>query len=175
MQAETVFAGDSMIEYFDLAAHFTIPIGNHGIAGDTTSGLLQRIDEFADANKIFLLIGTNDLTMGHSPEAVSAHIKTMVSTLRSQSSVFIISIIPVNEQVAARESWFNMPAESNQLIEHTNLLLRQIAREENVTFIDAKPAMIDDHGLLKEEYTVEGLHLSPGGYKALASELLPWL
>ena len=59
-----VFAGDSIIDYFNLSEFFDHGnLINRGIAGDTSQGLLARMhtvsDEKLAGKKFFFLIGTN--------------------------------------------------------------------------------------------------------------------
>ena len=59
-----LFIGDSLTEWFNLKMYFPeASIINEGIAGDTTYGLLERLEAILDvtADKIFLLIGINDV------------------------------------------------------------------------------------------------------------------
>ena len=59
-----IFLGDSLTEWFELGKYFPgLAIINEGIAGDTTYGVLQRLEAIIKkpAKKIFLMIGINDI------------------------------------------------------------------------------------------------------------------
>ena len=79
----TLFLGDSLTEYGNWRELFPgLDIKNRGIAGDTTDGVLHRLDGITalSPDKIFLMIGINDLLMGRSvkrifvPDEVADHI-----------------------------------------------------------------------------------------------------
>jgi len=55
-----LFIGDSLTEWFGLEKYFPdVKIINEGIAGDTTYGVLERLEGIIDqpVDKIFLMIG----------------------------------------------------------------------------------------------------------------------
>ena len=62
-----VFLGDSQFEYCNWNELLVrSDMLNYGIAGDTTSGLVGRVEVVCQHNpsKIFIEIGTNDLSLG---------------------------------------------------------------------------------------------------------------
>ncbi len=59
---KVLFIGDSLTEWFKLEKYFPdVDIINEGIAGDTTYGVLERLDKVIDisVDMIFLMIGIN--------------------------------------------------------------------------------------------------------------------
>ncbi|MDZ7642602.1 MAG: GDSL-type esterase/lipase family protein [Desulfurivibrio sp.] len=63
---ELVFAGDSLIEYYDWAARFPRHwVHNQGWAGETVQGLLGRVEliirQCRAPNFIFIMSGTNNI------------------------------------------------------------------------------------------------------------------
>ena len=63
----TVMLGDSMILYNEWAEEFPVdPVLNRGIGGDTTFGLLKRLDTITSSQpkRIVLMIGINDIAIG---------------------------------------------------------------------------------------------------------------
>ncbi|MEG2274369.1 MAG: hypothetical protein RSC44_03455, partial [Clostridia bacterium] len=69
---KTVFFGDSITEMFDLNNYFgDTTIYNRGISGDTTSGMLARLQTnvvVLAPDKVFFLGGANDLNSSTSIE-----------------------------------------------------------------------------------------------------------
>jgi lysophospholipase L1-like esterase len=95
--------GNSITDGGEWAEMFQNPhIKNRGISGDISAGVLNRIDEVAERKpaKVFLLIGTNDLARGISPDSVVKNIRQIVAILHETSpktQIFVQSIFPVNE------------------------------------------------------------------------------
>ena len=54
---------------------------NRGIGGDTTEGILERIEFLKTCNPdaLFLLIGTNELSKGKTPDEILINYKKIVS------------------------------------------------------------------------------------------------
>ena len=87
-----VFLGNSIIEGFDLGFYFpdhqTI---NRGIVGDHLDGLIERLDNSAVAlkpEKLFLMIGINDIGDQRSDEYLKAMFTTLIDTLDSKINIF---------------------------------------------------------------------------------------
>ncbi|HPQ96908.1 MAG TPA: GDSL-type esterase/lipase family protein, partial [Thiolinea sp.] len=60
---------------------------NRGIGGDDTGGVLGRLDEVVRSrpDKIFLMIGTNDLSAGKSVEQIIANYRLILRRIREAS------------------------------------------------------------------------------------------
>ena len=85
-QGAVVFFGDSITQgWGSLAQDFpTLKVANRGISGDTTRGLLARIQgDVLDVHPraVSMLIGTNDLDQGGTPETIAANLKAIVAAL----------------------------------------------------------------------------------------------
>ena len=53
-----------------------------------------------------------------------------------------------------------------------NAGLKQLGIKNNITIIDLYSPFVDDQGLLKKEYTYDGVHLTGKGYAVWASILI---
>uniref|UniRef100_A0A942T1A5 SGNH hydrolase-type esterase domain-containing protein n=1 Tax=Neobacillus citreus TaxID=2833578 RepID=A0A942T1A5_9BACI len=140
---------------------------NHGISGDTTDGVLDRLDRVVaeQPEVIVLLIGTNDFGNHRaSVEHVVRNVETALVTLRRELPgvrLLLVSILPRQAEFTAK-------------IEEANRHLRQFVATCHAQYLDAWPALADgDH--LDERFTEDGLHLTEDGYRAYAAELLPAL
>ena len=162
-EGEICFLGDSITdgcEWRELTGIETVT--NRGIGGDTSWGLLARIDEVTEGKpaKVFLMIGTNDLAWGgQTVPAVHKNIGRVLDAIKTQSpatKIYLQSILPVNY---SREDEFR-----NKNIDAINPLLKQLAAEKDVTWIDLVPFFKDENGQLKEAYTEDGLHLTGEAY-----------
>ena len=85
---EIVFLGNSITDGAEWTELFDNPnVINRGISGDITAGVLYRLDEVTRSKpeKIFLMIGVNDLARGVSPDSVVKNIRTIIGRIRKDS------------------------------------------------------------------------------------------
>lgn len=140
---------------------------NQGVNGDTTDGVLERLDAVVSAapEAIVLLIGTNDFGNHRaSVEHVVRNVETILVTLRRELPgvrLLLVSILPRQAEYTAK-------------IEEANRHLRQFVATCHAQYLDVWPTLADgDH--LDERYTDDGLHLTDDGYRAYVDELVPAL
>ena len=169
-----LFIGDSLTEWFEFRKFFPgIPILNEGIAGDTTYGLLERIDSIMSwpADKIFLMIGVNDIFNGFLKDDIIENQQLIIEeilTQSNQSELIVQSLIPVNETM------IGSPGYLNRLIRHINKQLREDCAARGITYLDLYPDfLIGDE--LGREYTTDGAHLSEAGYQLWAEKIQAFL
>jgi lysophospholipase L1-like esterase len=165
-EAEIIFAGDSLVADGPWAEFYS-PIKNRGIGGETTAGLLDRLDEVTESQprKIFLLVGTNCLAAEIPVAQIVRNYRKILERIRRESPqthVFVISVLPVNQQLA------HGPAHDNRAIHELNHRLRDLAGQfERVAFVDVFDALTDANGDLRKDLTTDGLHLNIDGYLIL--------
>lgn len=175
------FIGDSLTEFYKTSTYLnTYNIINHGIAADTTSGVLDRLESNVysiEPSKVFLQIGTNDFAQNKSKEEILDNIRLILFALKENlpnAKVYSISLYPVNGKIF----WFSrlvVKGRSNRSICFINKELQKFCEEENITFIDMHKILRDEHNRLKKEYCFEGLHLNTLAYEAITKELIPYL
>ena len=139
---------------------------NRGISGDVCDGVLNRLTTITKGQpaKVFLMIGINDLGRGGNPDTVAAKTRQIVRRIKAESprtKIFIQSVLPVNDHYGMFEGhtarWKDVPV--------TNALLKQIAEEENVTYIDLFSRFANAEGKMNLDYSNDGLHLTGKGYQ----------
>lgn len=163
--------GDSLTEWGDWERLLDtdaqgILLSNHGIAGDTTEGMLHRLRYLLAEAPVAVLLqgGINDLYMGAPPKEVTGNLNSMVRNLRvslPQAEVYLQSLLPVN---AAMLGW-----DANATIRNINAELSTIAAQHGAQYVDVHSALADDTGNLHAAYTTDGVHLSLRGYEAWAN------
>lgn len=165
---DIVFLGNSITDGCEWAELFNDPrMKNRGISADRSSWLLDRLDPIikGQPRKLFLMIGTNDLAAGVTPEAVAANTAVVISRFLMESpktELYIQSILPVNG-VDTQSKHKNHWDRGAQIIE-TNNRLKALCAEYGITYVDLYSALLDDRGLLDKRYTNDGLHLMGAGY-----------
>lgn len=167
---DIVFLGNSITDFCEWAELFNNRhIKNRGISGDRAAWMLDRLDPIIEGRpkKLFLMIGTNDLAAGATPEEVAADIRRIVERFREESPVtkiFIQSILPVNgddTKAKPKKHWNKGPE-----IVATNRLLEALCEEKEIVYLDVYSVLVDEKGMLDKRYTNDGLHLMGEGYAA---------
>ena len=85
---EIIFLGNSITDNAEWAELFGNPnIRNRGIGGDDTDGVLERLEEVVSSrpDKIFIMIGTNDLAYLKSKEHVVENYKRILDRISEES------------------------------------------------------------------------------------------
>jgi lysophospholipase L1-like esterase len=160
-----IFLGDSITDEGEWSKLFpSSPVENRGIGGDTTLGVLNRLNQITASNptEIFLMIGTNDLCFGRSiPEITSNYrlILTRFQTELPNTRIYIQSVLPFNDTLFPSRS-----LRTNKNINELNRQIKKLAKEYNYTYIDLTPAFTASDGRLPVKYTKDGLHLNDAGY-----------
>lgn len=179
-----VFVGDSITEGFPIHEILQCekPMYNRGISGDTITGVLEKLKEEVFElmpQKVFLLIGTNDLGNGEQPAEVVGRIEKICRSIKEtvpEVELFVESIYPVNENDFVNAT--PMPVvglRSNEAIQKTNKGIREIAADLKLTYIDLYFKLVDKAGKLNKNYSYDGLHLNIQGYYVVSEELQNYL
>lgn len=132
---------------------------NRGIAGDTTDGILARLNEitFYKPEKVFLLIGINDLF--HNPDAVEKihenilKIVAEINTKSPNSQIFVQTILPTTTENLIRK------------IKNLNATLKSSAFEKPFTFINLHQRFVLLDGKMNMDFSTDGVHLNEKGYE----------
>ena len=161
-----VFLGNSITsvgKWQELIPNKTII--NKGISGDVTRGVLARIEDCLSAKpeKIFVMIGINDLKIGVPIDTIAANqikIINKIKQLSPRTKIYMQSTLPVNESMLA--SIYKRL--NNVDIAKMNVALKLACKKNNVVYIDLHPLMEDENGQLKKNWSTDGLHLKPEAY-----------
>ncbi|TKD70212.1 GDSL-type esterase/lipase family protein [Pseudalkalibacillus hwajinpoensis] len=161
--SETIFLGDSLTDYYEWGEALSdYKVLNRGIAGDTTTGVLNRIDEViaAKPDRVYLLVGINDMIAGQSVNKIETNYKQILDTLKTNSpntEVYVQSLFPVNTALTGHPI-------NNNVIKEMNERLKDLASLYNYQYIDIHKELVE-FGQLNKNYTFDGLHLNGEGYK----------
>ena len=165
-EGAVVFLGNSIIEGLDTSAVAPDTL-NLGIGGDTSRGLLGRLDRYsslASARAIVLEIGINDLVHGDGGEVI-ANYRRILAQLPKQPRIYLLGLLPIEEKafVAAHGN-----LATNAEIARIDVAARELCqRRGNCVLLQPFGA----GGLPPEYHTGDGLHLNAAGYAALATAI----
>jgi hypothetical protein len=167
LPGDVVMLGDSITHWGDWPALLPgVPIHNHGISGDTTDGLLRRLDlvTAGKPGKVFVLIGTNDLAMRvHTASEVVANELTIVDRIRAESpttEIWVQSVLP------RRRRWADQ-------IRKVNADLEPEITGRRMHWVDLWPAFDRGDGEVREELTRDQLHPNDEGYQVWTGAIRP--
>lgn len=163
---EIVFLGNSITEHGEWQE--LIPgkyVLNRGIGGDNSFGVLSRVDEIAAAHpdKIFLLIGINDLFRKLPYDVTLFNYKRIISHIKRLSpktKIFVQSVLPINESMT-KEPYTKG---RNAMVPELNRRIKALAEAEGLTYIDLHPLFKGDDGNLIKELSIDGVHLKASAY-----------
>ena len=171
-----LFLGDSITERFKLEKYlpnyYTI---NSGVGGNTTTDIINdmqnRIHKY-DYNKVFLLVGINDLLFTtESNEEIKQNIELIIDNLnKKESKIYLESVYPINTNITK-----DIPKESNERISQFNSTLKDICNNDKCIYINMHDDLIDKTGNLKKIYTNDGIHLNKIGYIKITKKLLKYI
>ena len=146
-----------------------LPTVNRGIGGETTTDLLERLDDaVVEPRAVSLLIGTNDLhgpRSGRDLHSIAERARHIVARIRHrapEAPLLVNSVLPRTALFAPR-------------IRQLNEDYRRIAADHDATYVDLWPAFADAADNLRRRYTRDNLHLTPEGYRVWADVLRPHL
>ena len=174
-----VFVGDSITQEFQIHEFFPNQLMyNRGIGGDTTQGLLTRLEESVFGLKpklVVLQMGTNDFpVLKLSPEQSLKNLQLVVQqilSVQSRIKIVLVSVYPIHEPTLN----FKRKAEdyrTNARIRVINAGLKEIA---GVHFVNVFDLLLDAQGQLNMNFSRDGLHLNAKGYEVVAAALSHWI
>ena len=174
-QGALVFLGDSITDGWgeNLGGSFPgIKTANRGIGGDTTRGLLVRLQEdvlVLRPSGVVLLAGTNDLEDNASAWTVAENIRLLVATVKKHNPALPVVLCEVFPSSAAMKR----PA---YRIKRINLLLREAMKDQpQVTVLDTWTLFANAGGNARPEEFPDLLHPNAAGYVKWAAALHPVL
>ncbi|MFJ8262635.1 GDSL-type esterase/lipase family protein [Rummeliibacillus sp. NPDC094406] len=169
----TVMLGDSMILYNEWAEEFPAePILNRGIGGDTTIGVLKRLETITSGQpkRIVLMIGVNDIAKGYSEDQTLKNYDKILSTIKEKSpntKIIITSVLPVNNEL------YGYRVHNSQIIK-LNEGLQELASKHQIPMVNIYDQFLKGDQL-DSKYTRDGLHLNGEGYAIWVNALKPFM
>ncbi|MBI5190858.1 MAG: hypothetical protein HZA22_09295 [Nitrospirae bacterium] len=161
-----VFLGDSLIERCDWAELFGDPsIKNRGISGDTTSGILYRLNDITKMKprRIFLLVGLNDIFIGDSAGSISDNYGKVIGRLRASlpgTEIIVLSVLPTAKG-----------RKVNGQVEALNRRLERLANTNDVQYVDLYSLLNKSPDGLGPSFSMDGVHLTGEAYGVIKKAL----
>lgn len=176
-RAEIVLQGDSITAAWPnkvikrLLAEWQIT--SFGISGDCVENVLWRTKngelEGMSPRVVVLLIGTNNLRKGHSPEQVAEGIGTLVEEMHRAAptaQVILMAVFPRGPQ----------PDDPYRVqVNAVNGRIAHLAEKPYVTFLDIGAQFLSADGSISRDIMQDAVHPTPRGYEIWAQNLRPLL
>ncbi len=136
-------------------------IVNRGIGSDNIPGMLRRLHQVTRLNPklCFVMAGINDLYQEVPVDTVFNRYLQLIDSLR------VHDIIPVIQSTLHVNPKWKRTEEKNPQVTILNSLLKEYAAVHSLTFIDLN-SLLSETGILRMEYTSDGVHLNAAAYKA---------
>lgn len=171
-----VFMGDSITEFWKVndTAFFTEnPFIDRGISGQTTPQMLLRFREDVINLKpetVVILAGINDIAENTGPitiDQIMGNIISMVELAKANKiKVVLCSVLPANN------FYWNPKLKPADKVIELNLLLKNYAKANKISYVDYYNAMVDNEKGLLKKYGEDGVHPNLEGYKLMETLLL---
>ena len=166
-KGDIIFLGNSITDGSEWSELFQNPrCKNRGISGDVIPGVLNRLETVTKGQPamVFLMIGTNDMNWGSSNDSIALGVRTIVQRIKNESPktyIVVQSILPVNDHYG----YFSGHTKRWQDVAIINKMLRDMAIEEDVDYLDLYHPFANSEGKLDIAYSNDGLHLNGKGYE----------
>jgi lysophospholipase L1-like esterase len=177
--SRVVFFGDSITYLWKLQKSFpTRNYINRGIGGQTSADMLVRFREDVidlHPKTVVILAGINDFfwrtERSDSDEQTLANLEANDQTMAELAELHhirlaFVSILPVhNYGYSAKITYARIP---KGVVVRANEWLKGLCAQHGYQYIDYYSAMVDDHGMLREELSDDGIHPNQAGYSTMA-------
>lgn len=167
---ESVFMGDSITEGLD----FYNIVNKSSILAKKGQGVVQAKESVSilssiNPQRIFVLYGMNDLKSSENSDDFKSNYTKLVEDIKQtvpSAEIYLQSLTPVQAKVQQKNNCFSQ----DRLDKFTQTII-DVAREENVHYIDIRPVLKDREDLFEQD----GIHFKADFYglwlNALKSQL----
>jgi lysophospholipase L1-like esterase len=168
-----VFLGDSITQGWGDAMGGAFPgmkVANRGIDGDTTRGVLIRLEDDVLSLKpraVVLLIGTNDLEEGATPDTIASNLGLILAALKQHDPampIVLCQVFPSSERM-------RRPADQIKAV--NTLYLAKVKGDPQVIPLDTWRLFADADGNAPASEFPDLLHPNEAGYTRWAAALRP--
>ncbi|MEZ9246144.1 SGNH/GDSL hydrolase family protein [Vibrio lentus] len=164
--ADLVMFGDSITEWAPWADIFRdVSMVNRGLAGDTTTGMLRRIDTTLNVKPklVCFMAGINDLAQGYDVGHIYQNYVDMLKVWQENGiRILVQSTLYVGSKLQ----------DLNPSVELLNSKVSEYCTQQGVAFLDVN-SVLSPNKLLSNEYSCDDLHLNARAYQAWAEVLQP--
>ena len=96
-----------------------------------------------------------------------------------ETEIYLMAYYPINTRVISmmKDPFLKekFKTRTNEKVRQANAKVAQLAEQYGCHYIDVNDGLVNSSGVLKPEFTVEGVHMYPNGYKIVFENLKPYL
>ena len=168
---DAIFIGDSRTEGFILNNGLTGKITeftHKGLTVDTIftdkvinmNGkkvtIMEALKE-TNFSKVYIMLGINETGWVYSNMFINKYEKVIdeIIKINPKCKIYVESIIPVSEKVSNEHKYIN-----NTKIQEYNSLIKKMAEEKNIYYLNVQEAVVNKNGVLPGEASSDGIHLN---------------
>lgn len=172
-QGKVVFLGDSITQGWgkDFRNQFAgMKLANRGIGGDTTRGMLIRLEEDVlslNPAAIVMLLGTNDIEVGIEAAAIGRNFEKIIAAIKAHDPTTPIVLCRMFPSSATKKR----PSETIQKV--NSLYEATVRGDPQVIVVDTWTLFANQGGDATPRWFPDLLHLNAAGYAKWASALTP--
>jgi lysophospholipase L1-like esterase len=158
-QNSVVFLGDSITQGWgdDLRGAFPgLKVANRGISGDTTRGMLIRLQhDVVDLNptSVVMLMGTNDLEEKAEPQIIADNVKLIIAALKNHNPDMPIVLCQVFPKFHLKE-----PTQPTRSKRSTRCVQKSFRGDPQITVLETWTLFANEKGDAKVEEMPDLLH-----------------
>ena len=164
--ADLVMFGDSITEWAPWADIFRdVSMVNRGLAGDTTTGMLRRIDTTLNVKPklVCFMAGINDLAQGYDVDHIYQNYIDMLKVWQENDiRILVQSTLYVGSKLQGL----------NSSVELLNRKISEYCSQQGIAFLDVN-SVLSPNQLMSNEYSCDDLHLNAKAYQVWAEVLQP--
>lgn len=187
VRGATVCAGSSLMENFPINEMLMTRgihkiVYNRGMSGYT----IEQYDKVLNTcvldlvpGKLFINIGSNDLnlpgdTLGNLQRNYTALLQR-IRTALPKCQITLLAFYPcLRPSPDAQERSGRIPR-TMENVNRANEIVRQIADEMGLVYLDLNAPLLDEDGHLKKELSTDDIHFSSAGYELVLDQLAEYL
>lgn len=166
--ASVVMLGDSLTQRAEWSEITGCPyVANRGIGGDVSAGVVRRLDEVTQLRPaaVFLMIGINDIAKGVPTETIVGNVRRTIEKLHDAGAkVYLTLTLPVTRGYVPK---------MNPRVAELDAAYVALAQQTKATIVDFRQEMRTEDGALRNELSIDGIHLGPEGYRVWRDAVAP--
>lgn len=110
-----------------------------------------------EINTVYIMLGVNELGWAYSSIFINKYEELIdsIRMIKPNCEIVVQSIIPLTKSKSDNDNIYN-----NSKVKEYNELIKKMAKERNIAYIDLESVLADTNGNLPEEASSDGIHLN---------------
>lgn len=187
VRGATVCAGSSLMENFPINEMLMTRgihkvVYNRGMSAytiDQYNEVLNTCVLDLEPSKLFINIGSNDLNLpGDTLGNMARKYKALLQRIRTalpECKITLLAFYPCLPPTPGAELQPGRVPRTMENVNRANELVRGIAKEMGLGYLDLNAPLLDENGFLRKELSTDDIHFSSAGYELVLDQLAEYL